>query len=177
MAKLDLSFFCSMPRPRVYSNTVVFLVPRGAFTDGYPGTTFAGASFVFSNLSSSVPVHAGSFHVDICADDGIKGFYMLSRVPANTQADRRQLPRIGIPVQPEGSTWARSPLPEKPAEYIGSGLICSPMYDTGQSVLDVPVIYRLHQSDSLILTFAVDLDSLADFSLLCLFRFSSTLRV
>jgi hypothetical protein len=128
-----------MPRSRVLSNTVVFLISRAAFTDPYPAPGFAGASFVFSNMSSSVPVYAGPFHVDILCDTGINGFYMLSRVPVNTQADRRQLPRVGVPVQPQFATWARSPLPEKPAEYLGSGLLCSPEYDSGQSVLDVSV--------------------------------------
>jgi hypothetical protein len=74
-------------------------------------------------VGSVVPVYAGHFHVEIVADDGICGFYMLSQAAVPTMAERRSFPRIGVPIIPEGSNSAFAVLPELPGEFIGSGLV------------------------------------------------------
>jgi hypothetical protein len=177
LRKHYLTSLLLMTSPRVFVNTIVFMVPAQAFNDAYPGTTYRDATFELSNLGSVVLVYAGQFHVEILGDDNIHGLYMLSRSLGNTQPDRRQFPRIGIPAIPQGSLWARTALPEKYAEFIGFGLICAPKYDSGQSTQDVSVLYRLHLLDSLLLTFAVDFSAIADFNLCVIFRFDSTLHV
>jgi hypothetical protein len=161
---------------RAFANTAVFLAPAEAFTDDYPGTTYRGAPFELSNLGSLVPVDVGQFQIDVLGDDGISGFYMLSRSSSVTTEARRFFPRIGIPISPEGGTSARGLLPEKPAQFIGSGLIYAPSGDV-QSQMDVSVLYRLHYQDALLVTFCVDFRDQPDFALRVIFRFYSTLRV
>jgi hypothetical protein len=102
-------------------------------------------------------------------------FYVVSSLYSDL-ADRRSDPRIGVPVLAQGARCAVAVLSELPGEYIGSGLICTP-FAPDQSVLDVCVVYRVHDLDSLLLTFCVDFSQQRDFALLVLFRFSSTLRV